>query len=79
MRDNFKYRVIHGKGIGLDIGWVHGYEDYFGAQDQGFDAGGFRPNQFIKGMGVVAHVKFEARAIVDDAVDRAIGRVLSGL
>ena len=79
MRDLFSFRVIHGRGVGLDVGWVKGYEEYFGAQDRGFLKGGFRPSQVVKGMGVMARVQVEVRAKVDDAIDRSIKRITDGL
>jgi len=79
MRDAVEYRIIRGKGVGLDVGWVNHWEPYFGAQEGGFSAGGFRPNQVVKGMGMMAHLKAHMQGKVDVALDHAIERIIDGL
>lgn len=80
MRDSISYRIARGKDISLDVGWPHRYEEYFGAQDQGFSAPGFRANeQWVEGMGMMAHLKTYARDRVDLAMDRAMKEIANGL
>lgn len=79
MRDNISYRIYRGQGVGLDIGWVNFWEEYYGAQELGFSAGGFRPSQAVEGMGMLAHLRVVMRAKVDAALDRAERRILDGL
>lgn len=81
MRDAFDYRIVRGQSVGLDVGWVRIWEEYFGAQDAGSSATGYRPStsRAIQGMGVIAHLKTFMRASVDDALDRAEKRVVDGL
>lgn len=79
MRDSVAYRIFQGKGVGLDVGWVHHWEEYFGAQEKGFSQGGFRPNQVVKGMGMMAHLRAQMEGKTDAAMDRAIERILDGL
>jgi len=73
------YRTFRGKGVGLDVGWIHFWEEYFGAQDKGFEAGGFRPAQAVAGMGMLAHLRIYMRGKVDIAMDRSTERIVNGL
>lgn len=75
------FRVLRGKESGLDVGWIHpaDWEEYFAAQDQGFEAGGYRPSQFVAGMGMIAHLRFYMRVTTDEAIDRALRRISDGL
>lgn len=81
MRDALDYRIVRGKNVGLDVGWIHIWEEYFGAQDVGSDATGYRPStsRAIKGMGVMAHLRTFMRGSVDEALDRADKRIVNGL
>lgn len=83
MRDSLAYRIIKGREVGLDVGWTDIYEEYFGIQDRGFDATGFRNpsagGDAVKGMGIIAHLRVYMRGTVDEAMDRAVGRIVDGL
>lgn len=79
MRAAIDFRVTHGAGVGIDVGWIHQYEEYFGAQEDGFSAGGFRPSQTVEGMGMFQHLRVYMRGKVDEAADRAMERIVSGL
>lgn len=79
MQDAFDFRVTRGNGVGLDVGWTSKYKEYYGAQDEGFSAGGFRPSQTVEGMGAMAHMRFYMRGKVDSAIDRAVERIVNGL
>lgn len=81
MLDALDFRVIHGKsGAGLDVGWIHLWEAYFGAQDEGFDAPGYRnANQHVEGMHVISHLRHYMRGTVDAALDRVVVRMMKGL
>lgn len=79
MQKAFEFRVTRGQGVGLDVGWINGYQEYFGAQDEGFSAGGFRPSQTVEGMGLTAHMRFYMRGKVDQGIDRAMERIINGL
>lgn len=71
--------VTKGKAVDLDIGWVRIWEEYFGAQEEGFTQGGSRPSRVVAGMGVMAHLQTYIRSAVDGAVDTVIERVVDGL
>lgn len=74
------YRTYRGQGVGLDVGWIRIWEEYFGAQDEGTDATGYRNGgRAIEGMGVIAHLRTYMRDRVDEAMDRAIERINDGL
>lgn len=80
MLNALEFRVIKGKSIGLDVGWLHVWETYFGAQDQGFEASGYRSaNQAVEGMHVISHLQVYMRGKVDEALDRAEERIVNGL
>lgn len=83
MRDALEYRITRGVHVGLDVGWVNYWEDYFRYQDEGFSATGFRrparAGDVVKGMGVIAHMKGYMRDSVDEAMDRAMRRITDGL
>jgi hypothetical protein len=84
MDDAMDYRVIRGQQVGLDVGWIRIWEEYFGAQDRGFDALGYRRpsasgNDHVVGMGVMAHLHVFMRARVDTAMDRSVERIIDGL
>lgn len=82
MRDALGYRIVRGQNVGLDVGWTDIWEEYFGIQDEGFAATGFRtpsPNDNVKGMGVMAHLRTYMRGKVDEALDRAMERIVDGL
>lgn len=79
MQRAMEYRMVRGIGVGFDVGWINDYEDYFGAQDLGFSAGGARPDQDVEGMGMMAHLRFYNRDRVQEALDRAAQRVIDGL
>lgn len=85
MQRAFTYRVqTGGENAQIEVGWVGGgYQPYMGAQDQGTSAGGFRErsdfHRPIEGMGLLAHIRFYARARVELAMDRATKRVTDGL
>ena len=72
--------VRTGRTVQTRVGWVHNYQDYYGAQDKGFSAPGFRnANQEVEGMGMIAHLRTYMRDQTDMAVDRALRRVNYGL
>lgn len=80
MERALNYRLIRGKDIGLDVGWPTIWETYFGAQDEGFEAGGYRHMaQAVEGMHVIAHLSIYMHARIDEAMDRAIDRITNGL
>ena len=80
MRKALDYRIIRGKSVGLVVGWPYIWEKYFGAQDAGFDAPGFRrADQHVEGMGLMAHLRFYMRDRVDSALDRVEERILNAL
>lgn len=79
MLNALSFRIVSGRGVGLDVGWIDMFQDYFMYQDQGFSAGGYRAAAFVRGMGVMAHLQVYVRARVDEAVDRAIERMMNGL
>lgn len=81
MYDAVDFRVIRGNDVGLDVGWIHPneWEDYFAAQDQGFYAGGYRAPQFVAGMGMISHLRKHMRIEIDNAIDKAIRRIINGL
>jgi len=81
MFDAVDFRVIRGKDVGLDVGWIHPgeWEDYFAAQDQGFYAGGYRAPQFVQGMGMIAHLRKFMRNEISEAIDRSMRRIINGL
>ena len=79
MRAKLDYRLTRGQSIGLDVGWVDFWREYFGAQDAGFSAGGARPDQAVEGMGMLAHLRVYMRGKVDGALDRAGERIINGL
>lgn len=74
-----EYRIYRGKNVGLDVGWLHIWEEYFGAQDEGFEAGGYRANKKIQGMGVIAHMRTYLRDRVDTAIDRGVRKALDAI
>lgn len=80
MIDALDYRIVKGKTIGLDVGWIHLWEVYFAAQDEGFDAPGYRrANLAVEGMHVISHLQVYMRGKVDEALDRAEKRIVNGL
>ena len=80
MLNALDYRIVRGKNVGLDVGWIRIWEEYFGAQDKGFSAPGYRrERQAVAGMGVIAHLKTFMRDEVDKALDRAGRRIVDGL
>lgn len=79
MLDDLNVRVYRGKGIGLDVGWIYRYRDYYGLQDVGFSTGGLRGSQEVAGMGVIAHMSVWLRKEVDAALTRAEKRIQNEL
>lgn len=84
MKADLDVRVYRGQGIGLDVGWVHDFQEYYRYQDEGFEATGFRHPRLIgsdvvAGMGLIAHMNYWLRDKVDEALDRAGKRVVNGL
>jgi len=75
------FRLIRGKGVGLDVGWPGIWEEYFGVQGgEGFSAPGYRRvNKHVQGMGLIAHLRTYMRDRVDEALDRVEKRVADGL
>lgn len=68
----------------VSVGWLNNYQDYFGYQDQGFSAGGYRervqdPVSAVEGMKLMAHMRTYMRDQHDKAVDRAIERMMNAL
>lgn len=84
MYDALDYRIVRGKQVGLDVGWPRVWADYFGYQDKGFSATGFRRSSptlgdNVAGMGIIAHLQTYMRGTVDEALDRATERIVNGL
>lgn len=83
MRDAVTMRVnTGGNSVSVDVGWIRlpaALRDYVDAQEYGFSAGGFRPDQEVAGMHMIAHLRYYMRDRVDLALDRAERRVLDGL
>lgn len=79
MKKAIDYRIIRGKGVGLDVGWVHIYHEYFGLQDKGFTGAGQNHNIAVAGMGVIADLNIFMRNEVDRAMDKATRRIVDGL
>lgn len=79
MLSKLDYRITRGKSVGVDVGWINFWQEYFGAQDAGFSAGGARPDQAVEGMGMLAHLRVYMRGKVDAALDRAEERIMNGL
>lgn len=79
MRDAVEYRITQGQTLRIDIGWLRNYKEYFGAQESGFSAGGFRPSQTVEGMGMFQHLRVYMRVKLTNAGDRVIERVANGL
>jgi len=80
MYNALTFRLVRGKQVGLDVGWPGVWEEYFGAQDEGFDAPGYRRvNQHVQGMGVIAHLRTFMHVKVDIALDRVEEKILNGL
>jgi hypothetical protein len=80
MRDALDYRITRGRDVGLDVGWIRIWEEYFGAQDRGFSSPGYRNAPLaVEGMGVMAHLHVFMRGRVDEALDRATERIVNGL
>lgn len=84
MRDAITYRVVRGATVQARVGWLNEYEDYFGFQDEGFSAGGYRELvsttiRAVEGMRLMAHMRAFMRDQSDDAMDRIVKRVINGL
>lgn len=82
MYDALDYRLIRGRNVGLDVGWPRIWKDYFGYQDRGFEATGFRnpsPNDAVAGMGIIAHLRTHMRESVDVALDNIEKEIVRGL
>lgn len=79
LRDSLDYATSVGSTFELRVGWVNHYEDYFGFQEKGFSAGGFRPAQVVKGMGILADLRAFTRDKADLAMDRVMERINNGL
>lgn len=62
------------------VGWLDDYEDYFGYQDRGFTAGGYRRvRQDVAGMGLMAHMRTWFKVRAAQAADNITRRAISGL
>lgn len=84
MKKALDFRVFAGASdFGLDVGWIHPgtYEDYMGEQEHGFTHGGYRGphSAVVAGMGMFQHLRVYLRGKVDEAADRAMDRITSGL
>ena len=84
MRDAITYRVVRGATVQARVGWLNDYEDYFGFQDVGFTAGGYRERvsstiRAVEGMRLMAHMRAYMRDQSDIAMDRVVKRVINGL
>ena len=80
MLNDLSFRLVTGQGVGLDVGWIDRFLDYYAAQDRGTGATGYRHGgRAIVGMGVMARLQVFVRARVDEAVDRSIERMMRGL
>lgn len=79
MASAMDYQILKGKGVDLDIGWVRIWEEYFGAQEDGFTNGGSRTSKAVAGMGVMAHLRTHIAGAVDGAIDKVLVRVVDGL
>jgi hypothetical protein len=79
MASAMDHKIIQGENVDLDIGWVRIWEEYFGAQEEGFTNGGSRTSKVVAGMGVMAHLQTYIRSAVDGAIDRVIDGVVNGL
>jgi hypothetical protein len=75
------FKIVQGnQKVGLDVGWTDPglWQDYFEAQDEGFDAPGYRhANQFVAGMGVISHLRVYMGQQLEEARGRIIDRVLA--
>lgn len=82
MRDALGYRIIRGKRVGLDVGWTNPslWQNYFAAQDQGFDASGYRhARQHVEGMHIIAHLQTYMHGKVDEQLAIAERIIVNGL
>lgn len=79
MRDDIDYTTSLGSTVQVRVGWVRNYEKYYGIQDDGFSAGGFRPDQVVEGMGMMDDLRAFMRDRTDEALDRAMRRINNGL
>lgn len=79
MASAMDHQTTQGKDVDLDIGWVRIWEEYFGAQEEGFTNGGSRTGSVVAGMGVMAHLRTYIAGAVDGAVDKVLVRVVNGL
>lgn len=79
MASAMDHQITQGKDVDLDIGWVRIWEEYFGAQEDGFTNGGSRTGSVVAGMGVMAHLRTYIKGAVDGAIDRVLVRVVNGL
>lgn len=81
MLDAIRYSVTKGgANLLVRVGWISQYEKYFTAQDEGFDAPGFRnAHQDVEGMHMMAHLRFYMRDRIDEATDRAMRRMSNAL
>lgn len=79
MRDAIDFRVTHGSGIGIEVGWIRNPKEYYAAQEHGFYAGGFRADQFVEGMGMFQHLRVYTRVRVLAAADDIMKEIRSGL
>jgi len=82
MRDALTYKLKKGGNVlvQVEVGWPTRFKDYFGYQDQGFSAGGYRervqsPVRAVEGMGLMAYMRFFMRDQMQAASDRIIKRL----
>lgn len=86
MREALTYKLnAAGRGLtSVSVGWLNTYEDYFRYQDSGFASGGYRervqdPVSAVEGMKLMAHMRIYLRQQQDEAVDRAMKRIVNAL
>jgi hypothetical protein len=80
MRDAIERLVRTGRTVDVQVGWIREFEEYFLAQDKGFDHSGYRSmRQAVRGMQLMAHMRAYMRDEVDLAVDRAMRRINNGI
>jgi len=80
MERDLKVRLTRGKNIGLDVGWVNNFEDYYDLQNEGFfhARGGFTVRA-MNLIGAETTLGYFVRDKVNEALDRAGKRVVDGL
>lgn len=84
MRDAIEHHTTQGATTQIRVGWINHYEDYFGHQDKGFSAGGYRERvqdilPTVEGMRLMAHMRAYMRDQTDEAVNRSLREITDGI